>query len=767
MAQEGFKRKLAAILSADVAGFSRLMAEDETHTIQTLKKHRNIISDQVQKHSGRVVDSPGDNLLAEFPSAVNAVKCAVKIQKKLKQENDNFAEDKGLNFRIGINIGGIVQDGEQIYGDGVNVASRIEGLSDAGGICISRNAYDQVKDKVQIGFEYLGENEAKNIKEPVRIYKVLMDSNSRELSEKEPYNLPKKPSIAVLPFDNMSDDPEQEYFSDGMTEEISTRLSMFSDLFVIARNSTFFYKDKSVKIQKVGQELGVRYVLEGSVRKAGNRIRITAQLIDAATEGHLWAKTYDRDFKDIFSLQDEIAEQIVSSLASTEGVINVSEHARVLHIPTENLTAYDCLLRGLSHFFQYARGENVKAREMCQRAIELDSEFAGAHVLLGYTYWIDIGMQWNMDPRNLIKGLKLAQKAISLDPSLPSAHSLMARVYQYKGQNDQAIVSAKRAISLNPNDTLPYLALAGVLDSVGRSEDAVENIKKAMYLNPHHPANYDSMLVDAYRDLGHYKEAIESYNAALSRDPDYALAYLQLAIVCGDIGRYEKAIASLKEAISRDPDWILAYGGLVDMYLFQWISQQNEELQILDQALVLAKKCVAMDGSLIGGPRLGGIYLYKHLYEKAIAEAEKVIALAPESGDGYYLLGIILNQVGRSGEAIKMLDRAIQLNPDPPAGYIKNLGVAYHYSGLQAEAMATYKRVLDHDPPYIEAFTTHIYMAILYVELGQKEDALSEAEEILKLVPNFTVEVWGERSPLKDRMIVEQNMAVLRKAGLK
>ena len=293
-------RKLRAILSADVKGYSILMADDEVHTIETLKAYRNLMSDLIGQHSGRVVDNPGDNLLAEFSSAVDAVECAAEIQKKLKKENARFVEDKKLQFRIGVNIGDVVQDGDRIYGSGVNVAARIEGIAEPGGICISRNAYDHVKNKLDLNFEYLGEHEVKNIKEPVRVYSVQMDTESPKPLVEEQFELPEKPSIAVLPFDNMSGDPNQEYFSDGLTEEIITGLSKIPHLFVIARNSTFTYKGKAVKIQQVSREMGARYVLEGSVRSTGERVRITAQLVDGSSGQHIWADRYDRELKDIF-----------------------------------------------------------------------------------------------------------------------------------------------------------------------------------------------------------------------------------------------------------------------------------------------------------------------------------------------------------------------------------------------------------------------------------------------------------------------------------
>ncbi|MCP4706206.1 MAG: adenylate/guanylate cyclase domain-containing protein, partial [candidate division Zixibacteria bacterium] len=352
-------RKLSAILSADVKGYSRLMTEDEAYTIKTLKEYRKIMSGIITQHSGRIVDEPGDNIMAEFASVVNAVQCAVEIQTALKSKNTDIPYDKKLKFRIGVNIGDVVQDGDSLYGEGINIAARIEGLADPGGVCISRGAYDHIRNKLKLGYEYTGEHAVKNIKHPVRVYKILMEPEDagKLIGEKPKYTagkwiwpaivaatiiltligyqlyqnlsapefepasvedmslpLPDKPSIAVLAFDNMTGDPSQEYFSDGIAEEIITVLSMVDKLFVIARNSSFFYKGKSIKIQKISEELGVRYVLEGSVRRSGNSVRVTAQLIDAIKGQHIWAKSYDHDFKDIFKIQDEISVRVVSSL---------------------------------------------------------------------------------------------------------------------------------------------------------------------------------------------------------------------------------------------------------------------------------------------------------------------------------------------------------------------------------------------------------------------------------------------------------------------
>ena len=548
---------------------------------------------------------------------------------------------------------------------------------------------------------------------------------------KKTFPLAGMPSIAVLPFVNMSGDPGQEYFSDGMTEEIINKLSMNPGIAVIARNSTFFYKGKQIKVQQIARELRVRYVVEGSVRKADNMVRITAQLIDATTESHLWSKTYDREFKDIFNLQDEIAQQIVVAL-NVES--HAAEQARVRRIPTGNLTAYDSWLRGSSHFSRLTKEENVKAKEMFERAIKLDPEFAMAYVSLGLAYIFDYDLQAGRDSQPLEQAYEFARKAISLDDSLSYAHDLLAEVYRRNGQFEQAISQAERALSLNPNDSIAYLSMGNTLNSVGRSERAVEAIKKAIYLNPHYAVYYHFDLARAHQKLGQYKEAI----------------------------------ASLKQTLTRNPDLIPAYFALVINYLLAWEITQSQDPLILDRALQMAEKIVAInDSSWLGHFGLSAIYLYKQQYEKAQTEAEKVIALAPENADSYALLASIFVSIGRSGEAIELIEKAMQLNPAMPAWHLTLLGLAYSRSGRQIEAVAILRRVLDRNLSHGDAFRAHLLLAMLYVGLDREENARAEAQEILKLVPNFSVEVWGQRDLNKDRAQTQRDMAALQTAGLK
>ncbi len=776
MNQAHLKRKLTAIFSADVEGYSRLMGADEEATVRTLTSYREILETLIQKHNGSVVDSPGDNLLAEFISVVNAVQCAVEVQKEIDSCNEELIESRRMRFRIGINIGDVIQEKERIYGDGVNIAARLEGLAEPGGICLSKAVFDHVENKLPLQYEHMGDRTVKNIAKPVGAYRIRMDTRTTDLKthtdkkggrvhrrpvvlgaiavvviaaavviwqlydrrpeavpvavEQKVVTLPGKPFIAVLPFDNMSDDPEQEYFSDGMTAEIITRLSTNPGLSVIARNSTFIYKGKPVKVQEVGQELGVRYIVEGSVRRADNMVRITAQLIDATTGGHLWAKTYDREFKDIFDLQDDIAHQIVAALNIKS---REAEQVRVRRIPTETLTAYDSMLRGLSHFSRLTKEENAKAKVMFEGAIELDPEYASAYVLLGYTHFMDFVFGSNRDSQILEQASELARKAISLDDSSSLAHALLAEVYVIKGNFKKAISHADKAISLNPNNSSAYYSMGKTLNSVGRSEEAVGAIKKAIYLDPHYAVYYITGLANAYRNLG----------------------------------QYEEAIASLKESLALNPDWIPAYFELAMNYWLAWSITQSQDPLMLDRAKEIAEKLAAKEESSgYGYFALSIVNLSTKQHEKAFADAEKLVALTPGSADGYALMAANFISVGKAEEAIQVMEKAMQFSPDAPAWYLNTLATAYNLSGRQVEAVATHRRVFDHSPSHADAFNAHLELLLLYAGSGQEEAARAEAQELLKLVPNFSVEIWGQRNPDINQDQIEQGMAALRSAGL-
>lgn len=545
------KRKLAAILSADVKGYSRLMEEDEITTVRTLELYRGVISGRIEKHRGHVVDSPGDNLLAEFPSVVDAVESAVEIQKALKAKNSELPENRRMEFRIGINLGDVIEEGERIYGDGINVAARIESLAEGGGVCISRNVYDQVKNKLTLRYEYLGGHNVKNILEPVRVYKVLMEQDVTLPGMDIDAKLPDKPSIAVLPFVNMSGDPEQEYFSDGITEDLITDLSKVSGLFVIARNSVFTYKGKPVKINEVGRELGVRYLLEGSVRKANDRVRITAQLVDATTEGHLWAERYDRDFKDIFALQDEVTQKIVGALA-----VKLSEDERecLANRYTDNLEAYDYYLRGLEYLHQFTVEANSQAREMFERAFELDPEFASAYAYLGLSHWMEWSLGWSQDPKSLDRAFELAQRAIALNYSLPEAHRTLGEVYLWKKKHEQAIAEYETSVDLNPNYADGVVGLGDMLSWSGRPEEAIGLVNKAMRLNPIYPTSYLWNLSHAYFLTRRHEEAIDAFKRLLKRNPNFHPAYVYLAVMYIELGWTEEAGAEWTEFVRRSPE---------------------------------------------------------------------------------------------------------------------------------------------------------------------------------------------------------------------
>jgi len=533
MTEERARRKLSGILSADAVGYSRLMEEDEAWTIRTLEESKRLMSKLIEQFKGRVVDAPGDNLLAEFGSVVDATECAVKIQKELKGKNAEQPDNRKMEFRIGINLGDVVEEADRIYGEGVNIAARIEGLAEPGGICISRTAYDHVKNKLKLGYEYLGEHTVKNIAEPVRVYRVLMEPESigKVIGEKrflgrisrraaitaiiilaiaaggligwnlylqqskkvEPasldkmlYPLPDNPSIAVLPFDNMSADPEQEYFSDGITEEIITALAKVPDIFVIARNSTFVYKGKPVNIKQVSEELGVRYVLEGGVRKAGDRIRITAQLIDAIKGHHLWAERYDGTMGDVFDLQDKITEKIIAALA----VILTQDKGEIISDRgTKNIEAYDAYLQAGAHFYTQTRDNVAKAIDYLNKAVELDPNFGPAHVRLARAYNAIISRQYDKE-LGISNARSLYQKHLKLALQNPTAGAHMVAVwgYLFSGKIEEAMSHAELAISMKPNSAQACVTLGGALIYEGRPEEAIKYISKAMRINPEYQA---------------------------------------------------------------------------------------------------------------------------------------------------------------------------------------------------------------------------------------------------------------------------------------
>ncbi|MHC4537156.1 MAG: tetratricopeptide repeat protein [Planctomycetota bacterium] len=596
MTDEVFKRKLTAILSADVAGYSRLMEDNEEATIQALNTYRNSMSTLVQQHRGRVVDTTGDNLLAEFSSVVDAVKCAVETQKELSERNIDLPENRRMLFRIGVNLGDIVEEDDRIYGDGVNIAARLEGLAEAGGICISRTAYEQVKNKLELGYEYLGEHSVKNISEPVHVYRVLMESEAagKVIGEKrkekrrmilaaaivlllcvgglagwylyigqtkriEPasvekmtFPLPDKPSIAVLAFDNMSGDPKQEYFSDGLTEQIITTLSKYPRLFVIARQSSFSYKGKPVKVQQVAEELGVQYVLEGSVQKSGDRVRITAQLIDAITGRHVWSERYDREVKDIFALQDEITVNVMNGMSAelTEG----EQARRWTQRGVTNLKALEKHFQAQGFFCLHTKENYEKARPLFEEAIALEPKFVWPYVYLGYLHTGSAFRGFSESPAKSIQmAFELAQKALAIDDSHDGPHSLLAVIYMLKRQYDKALSEAERAVALNPNASDAYMILGTTLGFSGRWEESLLYAKKSLRLSPFPGPTYFRTLGYAYFMTGQYDESIVTWKKALKVSPNFLDAHIFLTACYSSMGRDAEARAAAKKVLDINP----------------------------------------------------------------------------------------------------------------------------------------------------------------------------------------------------------------------
>ncbi|MBI3797686.1 MAG: adenylate/guanylate cyclase domain-containing protein [Deltaproteobacteria bacterium] len=629
------ERKLTAILSADVKGYSRLMGADEEGTLRILNAYRKVMDALIAQHRGRVVGSAGDSVLAEFASVVDAVQCALVIQATLKAENASLPLDRRMEFRIGINLGDVMVDGEQIYGDGVNIAARLESLADPGGIYLSGTVHEHIKNKLALAYEDLGEQQVKNIAEPVRVWRVVLESVAAAGHKvpsplagegqgegasgragtvtpphpdlppqggKEPKNrrlgtahrvwlvvgglvlsvavivavrylsrpplstqdsalrtdatpaalpLPDKPSIVVLPFVNMSGDPEQEYFTDGITEDLTTDLSKVSGLFVIARNSAFIYKGQAVDVGEVSRKLGVQYVLEGSVRKADNQVRITAQLVDATTGYHVWSERYDREMRVLFALQDEIRQKIMTALKVK---LTKEEQERFKRAPTDNLEAYDYLLRGGEYWRRFTKEAHAQARQMFEKAVELDPQYAAAYASLGAIYWWEWAVQWSQDPQTLEQAFKLAQKAVALDDSLPVARAILSQVYQWKKQHEQAIAEAERAVVLAPNSALCYATLGQILNLAGRPAEAVGLMEKAVRLDPQ-TFVYLDQLGRAYRLTGRYEEAIATLNKGISVNPNRPGSHAELAVIYSELGREQEARAEVAEILRISPNF--------------------------------------------------------------------------------------------------------------------------------------------------------------------------------------------------------------------
>ena len=523
------RQRLATILVADVAGYSRLMGCDECGTVAALDSARAVFRDNVAAHQGRVVDMAGDSVLAVFDSAAGAVDCALAVQRTLGDAARELAEDCRMLFRIGIHLGDVMEKSDgSVYGDGVNIAARLEGLAEPGGIAVSEPVLTVVKRRVAASFDDLGEQQVKNIAEPVRAYRVRAGvaaaaaaapaaGKAAPARPAAPRDRVDKPSIAVLPFNNMSGDPEQEFFADGITEDIITELSRFKELFVISRNSSFKYKGQAVDVQKFARELGVQYVAEGSVRKAGRRVRITVQLIDAATDHHLWAERYDRDLEDIFAIQDEVTSAIVSTLP---GRVEAAARDRASRTTTDNMAAYECVLTGKVLHHRSNRDDNAKAQQLLDRAIQLDPTYAHAHAwkacVLGQT-WVYNWCESRPDTQARI--MASLQAALALDDNDSDVHRILAAINVIQDNFDKAVYHQRRALSLNPNDDLVVVQQGEILTWLGQPEEGIEWIRKAMRLNPYHPERFWSHLARACFTARRYQDALEALKCISAPEP--------------------------------------------------------------------------------------------------------------------------------------------------------------------------------------------------------------------------------------------------------
>ena len=582
------KRKLTAIFYADVVGYSRLTGEDEEGTYRLVRDRLDLMSESIRSHNGAVINFAGDAVLADFTTASEALACGAEVQQAIEEANEALPEEQKVRFRIGVNLGEVIVDRESIYGDGVNVAARLEGLAEPGGICISEAVHGAVGKKLPLGYEDIGMQQVKNIEDPVHAYRVLLDpdatpSKSRpqprryaaavaalvivlavlgtvawyapwdrgeESAADETASLDAgKPSIAVLPFQNLSAESGQEYFSDGITNDIITDLSRFSNLLVIASNSVFAYKGKAVNVKDIGRDLGVRYVLEGSVQKVGTSVRINAQLIDASTDHHLWADRYDRQLDDIFAVQDELTAAIVAAL---EVVLTDDEQTREAHNYTRNIEAYDLFLRGRT-YLRGTKQTHLKARGLFDQAIDLDPEFAAAYAEKSMTYFAGFIMPMTRSTRVLEASVETAERAVALDDSLPLAHARLGWAYFANQRHDEAIAAARRAVALGPNDAESHAQLGNILNWSGQPKEAIGLIEKAMRLNPHYPFYYLFYLGHSHYLLENREKSIKLMKRVVTRAPNFLPVRRHLAVLYQEIGLEQEAKAQTAEVLKIFP----------------------------------------------------------------------------------------------------------------------------------------------------------------------------------------------------------------------
>jgi len=580
------ERRLAAVLAADMVGYSRLMEVDETGTLARLKTHRiELIDPAIAKNRGRIIKTTGDGILVEFHSVADAVLCAAEIQRRMARRNLDVPPSRWVQFRIGVNLGDLIVDEDDIFGDGVNVAARLEMLAEPGGICVSAAVRDQVGDRLdQIAFEDLGEQSVKNITRPIRVFRVRLEADATVGPERArdaamSAAVAKKPSIAVLPLANMSGDPEQEFFADGLTEDIITELSRFRDLLVISRNSTFVYKGKAVKLQEVAREFGVDYILEGSVRKSGDRIRVTVQLIDAETDRHVWAERYDRQLADIFAIQDEMTRAIVATLP---GRMEAATHDRAKRKRTDNMAAYECVLTAKVLHHRSTREDNAEAQRLLDRAIALDPNYGHAHAwkgcVLGQTWVHDWCADRDATMRQVFAEVEVA---LGLDDNDADVHRILAALSLMRKDHDKAAYHQERALALNPNYDLVVVQQGELLTWLGRPEEGIDWIRKAMRLNPCHPERFWSHLGRACYCAEQYAEAAEAFSRITRPDHSH---HAFLAASFAQMGNAIAATAHTAEVIKREPKFSVA-GYLTTQHYKREIDRQRHADGLLKAGL--------------------------------------------------------------------------------------------------------------------------------------------------------------------------------------
>ena len=565
MVEDRVDRRLAAILAGDIARYSYLMGIDEEGTMRQLKAHRKkLIDPKIIEHHGRIVKTTGDGMLVEFVSVVDAVRYAVDIQRGMAERNADVAPDRRIEFRIGINVGDIISDENDIYGDGVNVAARLEALAEPGGILVSRNVHDQVRDKLSFGFEDLGEQVVKNIARPIGVHRVSLAESAppamvkSAAAAKTEFSSTDRPSIAVLPFANMSGDPEQEYFADGISEDIITGLSKLRWFFVIARNSSFAYKAKSIDVKRAARELGVRYVLEGSVRKGGNRVRITAQLIDAATGNHIWADRYDGDLTDVFALQDEITRKVVAAI---EPKLLEAEGVRSQNRSPEDLGAWDMVIHASSLFWRLTKSEGEAAIAILRKAVERYPDYAPAHSMLAFAMLTSRLLGWTLVAPQVKEAATLAARAAELDDSDPWAHLALGYAAHTMRRTDDAQREYQRAIDLNPNFAAAYGYLGYALALAGRTEEAIAHLEQAIRMSPHDPQNaiFNTGIAVAHFLASRYAEAISFARKAIQQRDGVTAAHRIYIAILAQAGQIEEARMALQHLRELMPNISIAW----------------------------------------------------------------------------------------------------------------------------------------------------------------------------------------------------------------